>query len=123
MFCKEKRQSQIVQDVVQEWEKEKEQMAKRTSRSGPYYGWDNNKDRVCTIDQVNDEQLSEFQNNNLSDFKVADWFIVLDHQEKSQILGPFKSSQAAFDHCVKNLDIELISNDLNTDPNFTFGND
>jgi len=96
---------------------------KKSSKSDLYYGWNSSKEQVCKIDRVNNEQVSEFQKTGVSDFQVGDWFIIFDHQGKIQILGPFKSSQAAFDHCIQNLDIEMISNDLNADPYFTFGND
>jgi len=91
--------------------------------SGPFYGWDNNSERVCRIDRVGKEQLAEFEKSKTSGFKLNDWFVAFDHQQEPQTFGPFKSSEIAFDYCVQIHGIETISNNIDADPNDTFSKD
>ncbi len=116
-------QSGTLLGTINNGKKEDNEMTKRISRFGPFYGWDSNKVRVCKIDKVSIEQLAEFKSSDISGFQLDEWFVAFDSRNGLQFLGPFQSSQIACDHCVQKLGIEVISNDPGSDPNFTFGNE
>ncbi len=66
---------------------------------GTFIGYDIKDENPCMIAQVTSEHLEAFKKENITKFKINDWFVSFGQDHDLKFSDPFASHIEAFEYC------------------------